>query len=186
MPPTGSMAVVSFLLMSRFRLVCLLSHPVSAHLALLPSPLCPVMSSPRNHHYHSPLTAGDESESILVFAAFSPFPWGLCGSLTLLKVWWLRHPAGVSAAALPSRLGLAGYLSARPAPVPLLSLLPSWNLSQCTTAWALWRQGQALRVARKPPRASLDTRPPVVEALRKKEAKKKPQRASRGSGRAIP
>jgi hypothetical protein len=34
--------------------------------------------------------------------------------------------------------------------------------------------------------ASLDTRLFAVEALRKKEAKKKPQRASRGSGRATP
>ena len=40
-----------------------------------------------------------------------------------------------------------------------------------------------LRVTRK--LASLDTRPSVVEALRK-EAKKKPQRVSRGSGRATP
>jgi hypothetical protein len=57
---------------------------------------------------------------------------GLCGSLTLLKVWWLRHPAGVPAAALSGRPGLAWWpLLTRPASAPLLSLLPS-NLSQCT------------------------------------------------------
>ena len=49
----------------------------------------------------------------------------------------------------------------------------SFNSFAVYCTWALGRQDQALRVARKNPRASLDTRPSAVEALRKKEAKKK-------------
>ena len=120
-------------------------------------------------------------------AAFSPFPHGA------LRI--ADAPVGMVASPPCRRsllrlfraaLGLAG-----------LSLSLGLHLSLCFLCfllgsfavycgWALWRQGQALRVARKYPHASLDTSPSAVEALRKKEAKKKPQRASRGSGRATP
>src|SRR5467141_3523670 len=99
---------------------------------------------------------------------------GLCGSLRSCRYGGFATLPAFLAAALPSRPGLGAVIS----PLGL-------HLSLCFLCFLLiFRRILQIgfRVSRPSPSgccASLDTRLFAVEALRKKEAKKKPQRASR-------
>jgi hypothetical protein len=111
----------------------------------------------------------------------SPLPAWALRIASLLKVWWLRHPAGVPAAALSGRPGLPPQRGSRPAtvggvarptPVPLFSWLPPSKASQCNAA-GLLRQGQAsLRSVLR----SLDTRPAALGPVAKGESQEKNRR----------
>ena len=144
-------------------------------------PCCPRLfgQSCEHHQYHSPLTAYDESGSILVGRSVLPLPAGALriADAPVGKVAsppCRRFRCGSSEPPWASSLSVTSVSDiARPAPVPLLSLLPSWILSQCTTDGLYGvkaKPSAPLRVTRR--LVSLDTSPSVVEALRKKEAKK--------------
>ena len=131
-------------------------------------PRCPRLFGQSCAHYDT--TACAKRDSIFVGRSVLPLPPGALRIASLLSVWWLRHPAGVPCCGSSEPpWAWHGHLSARPAPVPLLSWLPPSKASQCNAA-GLLRQGQAsLRSVLR----SLDTRPAALGPVAKGESQEK-------------